>query len=37
MNKIVFEAPELEVLKLTVDVITTSQFDNMGDDIFEEE
>lgn len=36
MNKIVFEAPELEVLKFTVDVITTSDFDNMGDDIFEE-
>lgn len=37
MNKIVFEAPEFEVLKFTVDVITTSDFDNMGDDIFEEE
>lgn len=36
MNKIVFEAPELEVLKLAVDVITTSEFDNMGDDIFDE-
>ena len=35
MNKSFFETPELEVLKYTVDVITTSQFDNMEDDPFD--
>jgi hypothetical protein len=36
MKKTVFEAPELEVLKCAVDVITTSNFDNYEDDIFPE-
>ncbi len=34
MNKNVFEAPEIEVLKFTVDVITTSDLDNWEEDIF---
>ncbi len=35
MKKTVFEAPELEVLNLSGDVITTSQFDNYDDDVFD--